>query len=104
MTPINEGSTIVFPEVHVNLGNGYNSETGEFTVPPGGAGVYFLYFYTLIGLGEFSKLTVALNGDDLCIAYGDHDTIASDWPAASCGAVAILNEGEGFIQIFLFYF
>ena len=44
ITPIAEDSIMVFPEEDVNLGNGYNSETGEFTVPPEGAGVYFLYF------------------------------------------------------------
>ena len=44
--PIAPGSPMIFPSVDVNLGDGYNSETGEFTVPPGGAGVYFFYFYT----------------------------------------------------------
>ena len=104
ITPIAEDSIMVFPEEDVNLGNGYNSKTGEFTVPPEGAGVYFLYFYTLIDPGEFGQFYVAQNGNTLCSAYGDHNTIASDWPPTPCGAVAILNEGEGFIQIFLFYF
>ena len=77
ITPITEDSIMVFPEEDVNLENGYNSETGEFTVPLGCAGVYFLYFYTLIDPGEFGQFYVAQNGNTLCSAYGDHDTIAS---------------------------
>ena len=97
ITPTVEDSIVVFLELDVNLGNGYNNETGEFTVPPGGAGVYFLFFYTLIGLGELAQFIVARNGDDLCRAYGDHDTVGNDYPAASCGTVAMLDEGEHFI-------
>ena len=48
ITPIAVDSIIIFPEVDVNIGESYSSETGEFTVPPGGAGVYFLFFYTLV--------------------------------------------------------
>ena len=39
ISPMSVQSTVVFPELDVNLGNGYNNETGEFTVPPGGARV-----------------------------------------------------------------
>ena len=99
--PIAEDSTVVFPEVTLNLGNGYNNETGEFTVPTGGAGVYFLYFYTLISIGEFAGFAVTHNAESLCIAFGDHASVSSDWPAASCGAVSILNEGEHFVWIVL---
>ena len=94
MTPIEVENTVVFPELDVNLGNGYNNQTGEFTVPPEGAGVYFLFFHTLVEEGELGNFYIARNGDPLCSAYGDHNAFGSDWPATSCGAVYILNEGK----------
>ena len=94
ISPISVETTVVFPELDVNLGNGYNNATGEFTVPPGGDGVYFLYFHTLVDEGEWGNFYVARNGDPLCSAYGDHNALGSDWPATSCGAMSILNEGE----------
>ena len=38
-----ESTVIVFGNVNVNIGNGYDGATGEFTVPPGGDGLYYLY-------------------------------------------------------------
>ena len=46
ISPVAVESTVVFPELDVNLGNGYNNETGEFTVPPEGAGIYFFFSHT----------------------------------------------------------
>ena len=100
ITPIAIGSTVVFPAEHVNLGNGYNTETGEFTVPPGGAGVYFLFFYTSVGAGELAQFAISLNGNPLCYAYGDHNSVRGDYPATSCGAIEILNEGKCYIWAF----
>ena len=85
---------MVFPEIDANLGDGYDKETGEFTVPPGGAGVYFLFFYTLVDQGELGNFYIARNGNPLCSAYGDHDSLGSDWPSASCGVVFVLDEGN----------
>ena len=38
---IAEDTVVIFPNIEENRGNGYDGATGEFTVPPGGAGVYY---------------------------------------------------------------
>ena len=93
ISPIPEETNMIFPEIDANLGHGYDNETGEFTVPPGGVGVYFLFFYTLVDQGELGNFYIARNGDPLCSTYGDHDSLGSDWPSASCGVVFVLDEG-----------
>ena len=103
IAPIDQGSIIIFPEVAVNLGEGYNNETGEFTVPPGGAGVYFLFFYTAVDNGEYGDFSIRHNGNPLCYAFGDHDDLGEDWAATSCAAVSILNEGEQCYSAFKVY-
>ena len=47
ISPIPVQSVIVFPNVIANLGNSYDNETGNFIVPPGGAGVYYFHFHSL---------------------------------------------------------
>ena len=42
---IAEDSVVVFGNVNVNLGGGYNSETGQFTTPSGGAGLFYFYVH-----------------------------------------------------------
>ena len=88
VTPIEVFDPMVFPIVEVNLGDGYNSETGQFTVPPGGAGVYFVYFFTLVSPGEFAQFHIRRTGVILCSAYGDHEALDSGWAPASCGIVS----------------
>ena len=95
--PIAPGSPMIFPSVDVNLGDGYNSETGEFTVPSGGAGVYFFYFYTLVEDGLFTDFCVDSVGvSQICRAIGDLDILGYDQPTATCGAVYAVNEGKVF--------
>ena len=35
------GSVLVFDVINLNLGDGYNVETGQFIVPSGGEGLYY---------------------------------------------------------------
>ena len=65
---IPETTIVVFPLVNVNLGNGYNSATGVFTVPPGGDGVYYFHAHYLVQAGEAAGFGINRNEDILCFA------------------------------------
>ena len=93
----------MFPDVNVNLGDGYDSATGEFTVPPGGAGVYFFYFYTQVDILEYAAFSIRRISIDLCSCEGDHESNSGDQTSALCGAVAELNQGKSSFH-FLYFF
>ena len=93
-----ESTVIVFGNVNVNIGNGYDGSTGQFTVPPGGDGLYYLYGHFAGHPSMWYRLALRKNGSTLCIAWEDENT-GGDNPASSCGAVTVLYEGEGYIQI-----
>ena len=90
---IPEGSPAIFDLVNVNLGNGYDSSTGLFTVPPGGAGLYYFYTHLLYYPDELSNFAIRHNGNDLCDAFADNFG-EELWDMSACGAVVVLNEGE----------
>ena len=62
-------------------------------MPPGGAGLYFLYAHALVSDGEFAGFLVRRNGTVLCRAFGD-DTAGTDPSTATCGAAVVLEEGK----------
>ena len=55
-TSIPDETVIVFPNINVNIGNGYDGTTGEFTVPSGGTGLYYLYAHFLFDRGMMCGL------------------------------------------------
>ena len=75
--------------------NRYNSSTGDFTVPSGGAGLYFLYVNFWVIGGKWVRFDVKLNNSDVCAA--EIDTRATGCTAdryqAGSGALALLREG-----------
>ena len=77
----------------------YNSTTGMFTVPPGGDGMYFFYIFMKVDWGEYALFEIRINNVRMCSANGDHDTLASDNPSATCGVVASLTAGNHTITI-----
>ena len=92
-TSIPLGSIVVFPIVNVNLGNGYNGETGNYVTPVGGAGLYFFYVHFQVDRGEYTLMDVRLNGVILC-QMAENDGQANGVPGGSCGATMILEEGN----------
>ena len=74
----------------------YNSETGQFTVPPGGAGLYFFHIDMWVVGGELARFVITVNGVELCKAESDttYTGDPSDDQATSCGAIALLEEGN----------
>ena len=90
---IPQGSVIIFPNININIGNGYSGATGEFTVPSGGAGLYYLYGHFLFEAGNLVWIRMQVNGADLCVAFED-GLNAISYGGASCGAVVQLQEGS----------
>ena len=88
------GSVVVMPNVLVNLGNGFNYETGTFIVPTCGAGLYYLYAHFMYDIGDWVYIGIRRNGFTLCYATNDDLQEAQDHDASSCGAVSVLDEGK----------
>ncbi len=72
----------------------YNGNTGIFTVPPGGAGLFYLSTYLLVDDGEKGVFDMLVNGNKVCTAYADHND-GGDWDyaQAACSGLAWLKEG-----------
>ena len=79
----------------------YNNATGEFTVPPGGDGLYFFYINFFADDADITNFIVRLNGvRDLCYARADMNNVAvSDNGAPSCGAVATVSAGKVIMKV-----
>ena len=92
-TSIPDETVIIFPNINVNIGNGYDGTTGEFTVPSGGAGLYYLYGHFLFDRGKAVTTRMQVNDADLCVAYED-GIEAPSYGGSSCGAVVPLQEGS----------
>ena len=52
----------------------YDSSTGQFTVPPGEAGLYFFNINFLTDYYKYSDFRIRVNRADLCRAYTDINT------------------------------
>ena len=90
---IPDTTVVVFDEINVNLGNGYNEETGQFIVPAESAGVYFIYAHFENAFGENVLIKIRQNEVTVCRAYGDGDS-GADTAAFSCGFVGVLHTGN----------
>ena len=85
-------SVVVFGNVNVNLGGGYNAETGTFTTPSGGGGLYYFYVHFVLDNGEFAWMNIRHNDVTVTMMTVDENG-GLDNPGASCGAVIQLREG-----------
>ena len=72
----------------------YNSTTGVFTVPPGGAGHYYFSTYLLLDEGDWAIFELRINGDRICRAHGDDDDSLSEYAQAACSGLTVLKEGQ----------
>ena len=71
----------------------YDSSTGTFTVPPGGDGYYYFSVYCTVLPFEYAVLSIRINAETICEAFGEADTL-SDSVHASCSAPSYANEGR----------
>ena len=90
---IPEDSVVIFNNVNVNLGEGYDRGTGQFTVPSGDAGIYYFYAHFSLEGGTQAWMNVRHNGVTVSMMNED-GTQTGEYPAGSCGAVIQLQEGK----------
>ena len=92
-TSIPVDSVVVFNNVNVNLGGGYNGATGQFIVPTGGAGLYYFYAHFSLEGGRQAWLNIRKNSVTVAMMNEDA-TQTGEYPAGSCGAVMQLQDGK----------
>ncbi len=79
---------------HPDHSDRYNALLGTFTVPPGGAGLYYFSTYLLLNAGEYADFDLRTDDQLICIAWGDHDNSgAFDNSQATCSGLVQLPEG-----------
>ncbi len=71
----------------------YDVDTGIFTVPPGGDGLYYFSLYFLGDDGEFNVLDIKVNGERWCSGDGNAFN-STHYPQAACSALAYLVQGK----------
>ena len=84
----------------------YNPDTGIFTVPPGGEGLYYFSTFFSVDAAEYAQFEVVANGNPICRAFGDasENGGAADFPQAACSGLAYLvGGGKSFIAWCIFY-
>ncbi len=86
VTKIPYGSVVMFNKVRVNLGDGFNTNTGSFTCPV--HGIYFFPLSFVSDEGKPSNLAVYVNDERLCV------TVAYTFGEATCSAMTELNVGD----------
>ena len=75
----------------------YNSSTGKFTVPTGGAGLYYFHVHVLVDDGEKGNFNLKRNNELLCSLNGDNNNSGTkDFATGTCAATVMLNTGEIF--------
>ena len=90
-----EESVLVFSAVNVNIGNGYSTESGIFTVPSGCAGLYYFYAHLMFNPDESSNFNIRHNGLHVC-DITEVNSGSTDFGMSSCGAVMVVEEGKLF--------
>ena len=98
------GTVVIFDQMNLNLGNGFDNNTGEFVVPSDGAGLYFVCVH--VGIDDDEYVTMTSVQDDVTIIEGDiaegdngvfmcqpyeDNTLSGDYGASSCGAFVVLE-------------
>ena len=72
----------------------YNGTIEEFTVPAGGAGLYFFYTIFFAENQEIAHFLIRINDQPICQAGSDMDSSGTnDNGTPSCAALATLVEG-----------
>ncbi len=86
-TRVPTGSVLEFNRIRVNLGDGYDIQTGSFTTP-----VHGIYFFTLSFMTakeKNSNLALYVNDERLCV------TLAYiPWGVGTCSAMTELKVGD----------
>ena len=90
---IPEATTVIFPIVHQNLRNGYDPSLGQFTVTPGGDGLYYFYVHFFFARGEYASFDLKHNNVIVCVVFED-EIEGGDRAGAGCGGVVTVQVGK----------
>lgn len=85
------GNTLVFNSTTVNIGNGFSTSTGKFTVPV--SGTYFLAT-TCLSTSNSSSNDLMIRVDNTNIAQGRVDVGSSAHNSVSVQVIATLTVGQ----------
>ena len=72
----------------------YNVNTGEFTVPSGGGGLYYFSTFLTFRVGVWCHVQIKKNGLQLCNVWGDNQETTDDHMQASYSAIANVLPGS----------
>ncbi|KAK3589832.1 hypothetical protein CHS0354_015842 [Potamilus streckersoni] len=86
---LNSHQTLVFDNVYINIGNGYDATTGVFHAPVAGMYVILLTISS-VGPYEAGAIEVVHNGVPVCRAEASHYY----WGGCPCNAVVHLEVGD----------
>ncbi len=86
-THIPAGSVVEYNKVLVNLGDGFDINTGSFTAPV--HGIYFFTINFMTNVPKQSNLAIYAKDERLCVTYA-----VQPYGAATCSAMTELNIGD----------
>ncbi len=81
------GSKVKFNQIRVNLGDGYDIETGTFSAPM--HGIYFFTLSYMTSYDNYSNLGLFVNDERLCVTFANKPV-----NVATCSAMTELRVGD----------
>ena len=81
------GTVVVYDQILSNSGNGYNKDSGIFTVPT--AGTYFFNMYCMSYKPLYAALGIFVNNEVQCTSYGN-----TNYGVGTCSIIKDLNVGD----------
>ena len=71
----------------------YDPDTGVFTVPSDGDGLYFFSTFLTVFTSEYGRFEIMKNNVLSCLAWGDNQSNSGDYEQIPCSAVVSLVSG-----------
>ncbi|XP_063416119.1 uncharacterized protein LOC134697761 [Mytilus trossulus] len=90
--PVQKHRTLVFDNINVNYGHGYNNNTGVFNAPK--SGVYILTFSIHSSSTSYTSADIIVNNVSVGRGFTDSSEATWDLNSATIIAVAWMNQGD----------
>ena len=72
----------------------YDSTTGVFTAPDGGAGLYYMSAHLVSYNGKYVRFIIYRNNENLCGLYEDNRNSSGENGSESCSVTVHLDPGK----------